>query len=254
MPDVHCSRGPLTGTTSAHARGGERGPLLCRRPEGAVECQVKRMPLVSAPGHPHIAANVLEEGVAPGAKSAGGRRRGTLGVTSGAGAGARPRSHLLAAAGLRTCASAQLARSCQARTRRRPAASPGSRAWSPVPGFWSWQAQGWEQALPRTGTGMDSPFPCPQDFISPCHQTPCGTDIPTPLFAAECVTKGARGARAPRPVGSRHSGLRFRFRAAAAGCQARGPRGAARLPQRGGRREQSACARGWAGPKAKETA
>lgn len=113
---------------------------------------------------------------------------------------------------------------------------------------------GQEQALLRTVTGMDSPFPCPQDFISPCHQTPCGTDIPTPLFAAECVTKGARGARAPRPVGSRHSGLRFRFRVAAAGCQARGPRGAARLPQRGGRREQSACARGWAGPKAKETA
>lgn len=213
----------------------------------------KDAPGLSAPGHPHIAANVLEEGVAPGAKSAGGRRRGTLGVTSGAGAGARPRSHLLAAAGLRTCASAQLARSCQARTRRRPAASPGSRAWSPVPGFWSWQAQGWEQALPRTGTGIARRFPAPR-FHLPVPPKPLWHGHPSPLFAAECVTKGARGARAPRPVGSRHSGLRFRFRVAAAGCQARGPRGAARLPQRGGRREQSACARGWAGPKAKETA
>lgn len=192
MPDVHCSRGPLTGTTSAHARGGERGPLLCRRPEGAVECQVKRMPLVSAPGHPHIAANVLEEGVAPGAKSAGGRRRGTLGVTSGAGAGARPRSHLLAAAGLRTCASAQLARSCQARTRRRPAASPGSRAWSPVPGFWSWQAQGWEQALPRTGTGMARRFPAPR-FHLPVPPNPLWHGHPHTALRCRVRDKGSEG-------------------------------------------------------------
>lgn len=156
---------------------------------------------------------------------------------------------------LLACAPARL-RSWPEVARRAPAGDPqpplgvGPGPQSPVSG--PGRPGGQEQALPRTVTGMDSPFPCPQDFISPCHQTPCGTDIPTPLFAAECVTKGARGARAPRPVGSRHSGLRFR--AAAAGCQARGPRGAARLPQRGGRREQSACARGWAGPKAKETA
>lgn len=158
---------------------------------------------------------------------------------------------------LLACAPARL-RSWPEVARRAPAGDPqpplgvGPGPQSPVSG--PGRPGGQEQALPRTVTGMDSPFPCPQDFICPCHQTPCGTDIPTPLFAAECVTKGARGARAPRPVGSRHSGLRFRFRVAAAGCQARGPRGAARLPQRGGRREQSACARGWAGPKAKETA
>lgn len=158
---------------------------------------------------------------------------------------------------LLACAPARL-RSWPEVARRAPAGDPqpplgvGPGPQSPVSG--PGRPGGQEQALPRTVTGMDSPFPCPQDFICPCHQTPCGTDIPTMLFAAECVTKGARGARAPRPVGSRHSGLRFRFRVAAAGCQARGPRGAARLPQRGGRREQSACARGWAGPKAKETA
>lgn len=225
----------------------------------------KDTPGLPAPEHPQITADVLQDGVAPGEKRAGGDERVFAWSPPPPARGTHRGSHLLAAGlHLRTCASAQLARSRQGRTCRRPAASPGSRAWSLVPGPWSWQPRGWEQALPRTlSLGQTHRFPAPT--ISSARRVgtarnqrghgspkPLWHGSPAKLFVAEWVTEGTRGARAPRSVPALW-GCGFPVSLLRGVKQARSGELPV-SPSAEDAREQSADTRDWAGANAKETA
>lgn len=177
---------------------------------------------------------------------------------------ASARLRTCAPARLRVCASAQLARSRQGRTCRRPAASRGSRAWSLVPGPWSWRPRGREQALPRTlSLGQTHRFPAPT--ISSARRVgtarnqrghgspkPLWHGSPAKLFVAEWVTEGARGARALRSVPALW-GCGFPVSLLRGVKQARSGELPV-SPSAEDAREQSADTRDWAGANAKETA
>lgn len=163
------------GDVRARSRRREEPPPPRRRPEGAVECHVKRTPPVSRPRAPPD-----NRGRAPGRRCAwrearGGRREGVRVVASAARAGNAPRvaPARRGLAHLRTCAPAHL-RVCAAGPKppgphlQETRSLPGESGLVPGP-------RSLVLAAPRAGTGpsensvtgTDTPFPCPHDFIRP---------------------------------------------------------------------------------------